>query len=214
MRAQLAGLLEHEHAPLALAQRASGLPADVPLFTTLFNYRHNTTPDPATAGQAGGFEGIRQVYSRTRTNYPLSVAVDDDGQGFGLVVDAVGPADPQAVALMLHTAAGALVTALEQALDGGQQIPLAALSILDAAERDRLVRQWNDTAAEIPGQMVPELIAGQATRTPDAVAVTGDGGERVSYAELAARAGQLARYLRGLGVGPESVVGVCLDRGA
>ena len=85
--------------------------------------------------------------------------------------------------------------------------------MLEAAERDQLVAGWNDTAADVPPGMVPELMAAQAARVPDAVAVA-CGGELVTYAELEARAGRLAGYLAGLGAGPESVVGVCLPRGA
>ena len=72
---------------------------------------------------------------------------------------------------------------------------------------------WNDTAAPVPAATVPELIAAQAARTPDAVAVV-CGDAVVSYGELAARAARLARYLRQAGAGPEQVVGLCLDRGA
>ncbi|MEU2340119.1 amino acid adenylation domain-containing protein, partial [Streptomyces sp. NPDC013172] len=217
MRGLLAGLLEHEHAPLALAQRASAVPADEPLFTALFNYRHNTAGGSQGAGESdaaddGGFEGLRPVFSREQTNYPLSVSVDDDGDGLGLMVDAVGPIDPRAVAGMLHTAVGDLVAALEDALEGGAQTPLSGVSVLDGTELDRVLRQWNDTAAEVPVGTLPGLFAGQVARTPDAVAVVFEG-ESVSYAELDARANRLARYLSGLGVGPESVVGVCLPRG-
>ena len=63
-----------------------------------------------------------------------------------------------------------------------------------------------------PGGTVPELIAAQAARTPDAVAVT-CGDSVVSYGELAARAARLARLLVSQGAGPEQVVGLCLDRG-
>ncbi|MEV0391456.1 condensation domain-containing protein, partial [Nonomuraea sp. NPDC050643] len=95
MRSQLAGLVEHEHAPLTLAQQASGVSGDMPLFTALFNYRHNT-PGESNGPDAGqGLDGIRRVYFKERTNYPLLVSVDDDGDRISLAVDAVAPIDPR-----------------------------------------------------------------------------------------------------------------------
>ncbi|MFC3577093.1 AMP-binding protein, partial [Streptomyces yaanensis] len=218
MRGQLAGLLEHEHAPLALAQRASAVPADESLFNSLFNYRHITNgghqgADESGADRGSGFDGVRPLFARERTNYPLSVSIDDDGHGFGLVVDAVGSIDPQAVVAMLHTVVGHLVSALEDGLDGGgAQVPLSAVGVLDAAELDQVLRQWNDTGAPVSRGTLPELFAAQVARTPDVPAVVFEGGS-VSYAELDARANRLARYLSGLGVGAESVVALCLPRG-
>ena len=80
MQEQLAGLLAHEHAPLALAQQASGVTAPAPLFTSLFNYRHIRRPRPVTGGGLGGIEVLS---SRERSNYPLTVSVDDTGTGLG-----------------------------------------------------------------------------------------------------------------------------------
>ncbi|MEV4514733.1 amino acid adenylation domain-containing protein [Dactylosporangium sp. NPDC049525] len=230
MRNQLAELLEHEHAPLALAQRASAVPADTPLFTTLFNYRHNATPGPENPAErnaasgpespaagnaerdADGFTGVRPVYSRERTNYPLSVSVDDNGDSLGLTVAAVAPIDPRAVAGMLHTAVGDLVAALEQTLEDDTQTPLSRVGVLDAAELDRVLTQWNDTTADVPAGTLPGLFTAQAARTPDATAVESED-ETVSYRDLDTRSNRLARYLTGHGVGPESVVAVCLERG-
>ncbi|MFI6063458.1 amino acid adenylation domain-containing protein, partial [Streptomyces sp. NPDC051286] len=217
MRAQLAALLEHEHAPLALAQQVSGVPADVPLFTALFNYRHNTAPAAGTGEeqQGEGLAGIRTLFSRERTNYPLTVSVDDDGDGagIGLSVDAAAPIDPGAVALLLCTAVENLVAALEEALeDGRPRLPLGAVQVLGEDERRRVLVDWNDTAADVTAETLPELFEAQVARTPDAVAVVHAGTE-MSYAELDARANRLARLLIGRGVGPESVVGVVLNRG-
>ncbi|MER7001418.1 condensation domain-containing protein, partial [Streptomyces sp. NPDC000410] len=215
MRGQLAELLEHEHAPLAVAQQASGVPADAPLFTSMFNYRHNTgrRSGQSEAGNTDErLEGIRMVFTQDRTNYPLSIAFDDDGEALVLAVDAVAPIDPTSVCAMLRTVVEGLIDALQGTLDGAPDRLLGAVDVLDADERRRVLVEWNDTAAEVPAVSVVELFEGWVARTPDAVAVVCDGVE-VSYAELDARANRLARYLVGQGVGAESVVGLCLPRG-
>ncbi|MFJ7281046.1 amino acid adenylation domain-containing protein, partial [Kitasatospora sp. NPDC098663] len=201
MRGQLAELLVHEHAPLAVAQAASGVPGGSPLFTSLFNFRHNQ----AAPASGEGIQGIRTMFSREHTNYPLDVAVDADGSRFVISVDAVAPADPERVCRMVRTCLEGLVEALERA----PQTPLAAVEVLDAAERALVVR---DTTVVVPGVSVPGLFAAQAVRSPGAVAVVCDGVE-VSYAELDAWSDRLAGWLRGVGVGGESVVGLCLPRG-
>jgi non-ribosomal peptide synthetase component F len=73
------------------------------------------------------------------------------------------------------------------------------------------LREWNATARAVPGATLPELFAAQVARTPEADAVVFED-ERLSYGELDARSSRLAHHLRGLGVGPEVVVGLCIER--
>ena len=89
---------------------------------------------------------------------------------------------------------------------------LSRLAVLTGGERDQLVRQGTGAVAAIPAGGVPGLIAARAAARPDEVAVA-CGAARLTYRELADRAARLAGYLRGAGVGAESVVGLCLDRG-
>ena len=84
-------------------------------------------------------------------------------------------------------------------------------NILAPAELYRLLRTWNDTARSIPAVTWPELFAAQVARTPDAVAAVFEE-ETLTYRQLDARSSQLAHHLRGLGVGPEVVVGLCIER--
>ncbi|HZF09879.1 MAG TPA: non-ribosomal peptide synthase/polyketide synthase [Thermoanaerobaculia bacterium] len=91
------------------------------------------------------------------------------------------------------------------------QRPLSELPLLSAPERQQL-RSWNDTAVAFPRERcLHELIEEQVERTPEAAAVCFDE-EVLSYRELDARAGRLARRLRSLGVGPEVLVGLCVER--
>ena len=80
----LAELLRHEHASLALAQRCSGVPAPAPLFTALLNYRHSPLRTRGCGAAAGLARGSRCLAGEERTNYPLTLSVDDLGEGFAL----------------------------------------------------------------------------------------------------------------------------------
>ena len=91
---------------------------------------------------------------------------------------------------------------------------LSGLPVLTSGEREQVLAGWNDTAALVPDAGgVHELITGRAAACPDAVAVVA-GDACLTYRGLAGRAGRLAGFLRQQGAGPESVVGLCLGRGA
>jgi non-ribosomal peptide synthetase component F len=90
--------------------------------------------------------------------------------------------------------------------------PLSRLSLLPARERQQLLVEWNDTKADYPRDTcVHELFEAQVERTPDARAVD-CAGTALTYCELNSRANQLAHHLRELGVGPEGLVGLCVQR--
>ncbi|MFI9210936.1 amino acid adenylation domain-containing protein [Streptomyces sp. NPDC053253] len=91
--------------------------------------------------------------------------------------------------------------------------PVGEIDLLGAPERDRLLGTFNDTAVPYEDDItVHELFAQQAARTPDAVAIVCEG-TRLSYAELNARANQLAHHLIDLGITTDDLVTVCVDRG-
>ncbi|MFI6731261.1 amino acid adenylation domain-containing protein, partial [Streptomyces atratus] len=110
----------------------------------------------------------------------------------------------------------ALVWVLEQFVEDPQR-SLGRLGLLDEERLDRLTRDWQDIHSEVPSGTLPDLFAEQVQRTPDAPALeSGDPaatGERVlTYEELEAEAGRLARYLIAAGVGPERRVAVVAER--
>lgn len=101
---------------------------------------------------------------------------------------------------------------LLQSIAANSEQPVAYLPLLDEAERRQLLIEWNDNQIDYPkNQCIHQLFEAQTTRTPEATALI-FGEERVTYRELNRRANQLANYLRGLGVGAEVLVGVCLER--
>ncbi|HEX8429811.1 MAG TPA: amino acid adenylation domain-containing protein, partial [Longimicrobium sp.] len=202
--ALLADLLRHEHASLALAQRNSGVAPSVPLFSALLNYRHGAAarrPD----GEARG--AVHSIALEERTSYPLSLSVDDLGDGFRLTAQLPDRVGPARVCEMMHAALDGLAEALETA----PGTPLALLDVLPEGERQLVLRAWNETAAEFPrASFVHDLFEAQVARTPDAAALVFEG-DTLTYAQLNARANQLAHHLRELGVSPATRVAICIE---
>ncbi len=206
----LTHLLEHEHASLALAQRCSGVASSVPLFTALFNYRHNfpsKADRPMDAESA--WEGIEELENEERTNYPVSLHIDDDGSSLVLTAQVAAQGQADRVCEFMHTTLENLVGALETAPD----TPVQSIEVMPDCEQQHLLDQWNATEKEWEGgiQNVVELFDAQVARAPAAIAIE-MGGELVTYAELDARANRVAQDLHALGVGPEVLVGICLER--
>ncbi|NGN70069.1 amino acid adenylation domain-containing protein, partial [Streptomyces sp. A7024] len=104
-----------------------------------------------------------------------------------------------------------LVRVLEQ-IAVRPDVRVSEIDVMEAAERSLVVDAWNDTAQPVPARSLVELFEAQVVRSPGAVAVRCQA-EALSYAELEVRANRLARYLRGLGVGRESRIGLRLPRG-
>jgi amino acid adenylation domain-containing protein len=101
-------------------------------------------------------------------------------------------------------------TLLEAVVDNPNQ-PLSGLPLMTSQERQRL-REWNETRAAYPGpECIHELFEQQVKRTPDAISVIFNG-EQITYEELDRKANQLAHHLRALGVGAETLVGICTER--
>ncbi|WP_342089473.1 non-ribosomal peptide synthetase, partial [Dyadobacter sp. OTU695] len=93
------------------------------------------------------------------------------------------------------------------------EISISKLEMLGSAEREQLVNGFNQTGRDYDlSRTVLELFAGQVTAGGSSVALVFEG-QTMSYGELDAASNRLGHYLRGVGVGPESLVGICLERG-
>jgi amino acid adenylation domain-containing protein/thioester reductase-like protein len=201
---ELVDLLHHEQASLAVAHGCSSIGGSAPLFTALLNYRHNVA-DPDAQWLAA--DGVTRVASRSRTNYPIVLSVDDLGEGFWLSVQTDTRINPHRVLGYVQTALRSLVHALED----GLQTPALDLSVVPAKEL-RVIQSFNATEASYSSvRLIHELFERQVECTPKATAVI-SGRTSLSYSGLNARANQLARYLGEKGVGPEDLVGVFLER--
>ncbi|GIG59728.1 hypothetical protein Lfu02_41000 [Longispora fulva] len=168
---------------------------------------------PQPSGPAGlvlpGVDVAREPLEWETSKFDLTVWFTEEEGGLACVLEYAADRFDHGTARSL---ADRLVRVLEQAVaDPGTR--LGALDVLAPGERDRILLDWNDTAAPVPQGTLPALFAAQVARTPDAVALVA-GAESLTYAALDARANRLAGRLADLGVGPETPVAVLMSRSA
>src|SRR5690349_2446634 len=205
LQERLVELRQYEYSSLMHVQEWSDVPRGRALFESIF-VLENYPVDSSLAARRDGLE-IKDVRSIEQTNYPLTIAAEPGAQlslHAGYKTDRF---DTAAVCRMLRH--------LEILLEGMMARPqqwVSELALLSAAEKDMVLREWNETHADFPGLTLHELFERQTAATPDAVALIFEG-ERLSYQELNDRASRLAHCLCGLGVTRGARVGICLERG-
>ncbi|WPB73718.1 amino acid adenylation domain-containing protein [Archangium violaceum] len=204
LQAWLVELRQQEHSALIQIQGWSEVPRGLPLFESLLVFE-NYPVDDSVRERASGHD-VRDVRMMERKTFPLNlIVVPGHELLLKLTVDSSRVDADTARRLLTHARA---------ALEGlmGPAKRLGDVSLFSESERHLLLVSWNDTKRELPREeCAHRLFEAQAARTPHASAVAF--GEAVlTYAELDQRANRLARHLRSLGVGPETRVGLCLER--
>ncbi|MFF9089436.1 amino acid adenylation domain-containing protein [Streptomyces sp. NPDC014991] len=214
---QQVAMMPHEHLPLAEVQAACGIQGE--LFDAVLAFQNYPLDEEELRRHSGGTVSAARVHAAT--HYPLHLTVlpgDSLRLRLSYRASALGEGPGAAQGLLDR-----LVRILGEVADT-PDAPLAHLGALSPAEEHRVLTEWSgvphpaapDTRPGAGGRAdtIPGRFAVRAARTPDAVAVTGHGGVRLTYRELDERSERLARVVAGHGAGPECLVAVALPRGA
>jgi amino acid adenylation domain-containing protein len=174
-----------------------------PLFQVLFAMQNAPTFDFRLTGlELAAFD-----FKRSTSKFDLSLYVGQGGDRLTLVFEYnTDLFDATTIDRM-----GRHFVILLEAIVSNPEQRLSDLPLLSEAEREQLLVEWIGARADYPHRCIHEVFAEQARATPDAVAVVFEK-QKITFGELDQRANQLAHYLSKRGIGPESVVAVCVDR--
>jgi amino acid adenylation domain-containing protein len=207
-REAVLGAYDHQDLPFEMLLEELGIERDLsrtPLVQALFLLQNA----PATSLDPPGLRlSLLPSHSGT-SKLDITLSLEEDGEAFHAALEHSTELFDATTMFRLLDQYGRLL----EAIAANPGLRVSELPLLGEGERWQLLGEWNDTAvarAEGGGTLYG-LFAAQAARTPGAEALVFEG-ERLTYRELERRAGALARRLRFLGVGPETVVGVLLDR--
>ncbi|MBE1490014.1 non-ribosomal peptide synthetase [Plantactinospora soyae] len=194
-------LMPHDHLGLGAVQRATG---HARLFDTLYVLQNFV--DEGESARLRDRHGIAAVDGVDATHFPLTLVVTP-AERIRIALDHRPDVVPGPVAqALLDRFVGLLVR-----LVADPETPVGRLDLLTEAERAELTQEWDGTRHEVGTESVADLLAAQAARTPDAVALV-NACRTLTYAEFDARINRLARLLIARGAGPEQVVALALPR--
>lgn len=209
---QLVELRQYEYSPLVQIQKWSEIGGVLPLFETIYVFENypvdGSIAEKSVRLDAGGFRVLE------RLNYQVSLVVKRAATlSMQITSDSgrLNQATIECAAQRLKSILEQFVTPVAGAAAGVEQ-PIHRLFFLTDAERHQVIREFNDTQADCDlGTALPSLFEKQCERAPDRIAqVFLD--QHLTFKELNCRANRLAHYLRALGVGLESLVGVYIER--
>ncbi|MBQ0881644.1 non-ribosomal peptide synthetase [Streptomyces sp. RT42] len=205
LQAEQARLLDHQWAGLADIQRWAG---HGELFDTAMVFQNYPVEDgDLTAASEPDRLQVASADIKGGTHFAVNVVATMRGAELSFRVDYRPDLYDEEYARDF----GRRMLRVLEALIADSDIPVARLDTLDPAERERVLVEWNGPRTELPGTPLHELITEQAHRTPDKTAVA-CGDASLTYAELDARANQLARHLLEQGVGAEDFVAITLPK--
>jgi amino acid adenylation domain-containing protein len=196
---------QYEHSPLVQVQEWSDVPRGLPLFESLLVFE--SYPARSAIQEWSGSLEIHQRHFMSSTHYPLTVLALPGTELDMRFRYQCHRFDTATITRML----GHLRTLFEGIVANPRE-RLVELPMLTAGERHQLLVEWNNTSIAYPqDRCIHHLVEAQVARTPDAVAVVFEGQE-LTYRELNIRANQVAHHLQALGVGPETLVGIWIER--
>ncbi|MEG4941339.1 amino acid adenylation domain-containing protein [Microcoleus sp. F4-D5] len=196
----------HQYEDNSIQQIAAWSNIELPIFSSYIDFE-DTQKQAVTLTQYGSIS-VSNVKSWSETNSPIAITARwNQEQGLNLEITydrarfesgAIGR-----ISGHLQTLIASMVTEPEKCL--------AQLPLLTEQEQQQLA-EWNNRTIDYPqDKCIHQLIEAQVQETPDGVAVVFED-RQLTYQELNQRANQLAHYLQAMGVGPDVLVGICVER--
>ncbi|WP_139488131.1 non-ribosomal peptide synthetase [Brevibacillus dissolubilis] len=203
-------LIGYEQASLSLAQSCSGLDSDIPLFNAMINFRSMGADGQNRESDFVQFGMKSLVGVVERTNYPMLVSIDDEGDHFSIEVQVDQTLSCESIIGYLENALAGIVSKMEQ--ESTEDTLASMVNILPESEWEQVVNGWNRTERPYPNDVcIHEVFQSRVQENPDRTAIVYQD-TTVTYGELDRISTELAFYLTEKGAGPDRFIALVVER--